>query len=94
MLPALDLLVIIDPQLFVEGDHRSAALFASHELMLAGLPPFVLDAGLAPGGNRTWKVSSPPGSIQRDHRFDAIIESGDDRQPGEFEGCAASSGCT
>ena len=43
----LYLLVIIDPQLFVEGNHRSAALFASHELMLAGLPPFVLDAGLA-----------------------------------------------
>lgn len=30
------------PQLFVEGNHRSAMLFASHELLHAGRPPFVL----------------------------------------------------
>ena len=30
------------PQLFVEGNHRSAMLLASHELLLDGHPPFVL----------------------------------------------------
>jgi len=30
------------PQLFVEGNHRSAMLFASHELLHDGRPPFVL----------------------------------------------------
>ncbi len=30
------------PQLFVEGNHRSAMLFASHELLHGGRPPFVL----------------------------------------------------
>ena len=35
------------PQVFVEGNHRTGALLASHELLHAGLPPFVLSAGCA-----------------------------------------------
>lgn len=35
------------PQLFVEGNHRTAALVMSYLLLRAGLPPFVLAPGCA-----------------------------------------------
>ncbi len=39
--------ILAKPQLFIEGNQRTAALFISYLLMRAGLPPFVLSAATA-----------------------------------------------
>jgi hypothetical protein len=40
--------IVSSPQLFIEGNQRTAALCASHALAAAGRPPLVVDAALAP----------------------------------------------
>lgn len=41
--------ILCQPQLFIEGNHRTGALIASLELLRAGKPPFVLDKNNALG---------------------------------------------
>ena len=41
--------VLSEPQLYIEGNHRTGALLASFLLMRAGHPPFVLTVDNAPG---------------------------------------------
>lgn len=41
--------ILCQPQLFIEGNHRTGALIASLELLRAGKPPFVLDKDNALG---------------------------------------------
>jgi hypothetical protein len=40
--------IVSSPQLFIEGNQRTAALCASHVLAAAGRPPLVVDLALAP----------------------------------------------
>lgn len=62
--------ILSEPQLFLEGNHRSGTLVMSHVLLRAGKPPFVL----TPANARDYFVCSTLAKAQRKRALRALVD--------------------